>query len=152
MLLIVGWLAGTNLATRFGFFLAAFGIWDIWYYVGLYAWAGWPRSILEWDCLFLLPCPWYGPVLAPVLISLSFIVSCICLIAAERKGQGVRASLPRVGLLTLGWAIWILSFILPGIGLHGKGYPASFPWWALFLGMLLSLAGTWPIKKRSADA
>lgn len=74
MLLAVGWLAGTTLATRFGFFVAAFGIWDIWYYVGLYLWTGWPGSLLEWDCLFLSPCPWYGPVLAPVLISLSFLV------------------------------------------------------------------------------
>ncbi len=114
MLVAVGWLAGATLATRFGFFLAAFGIWDIWYYVGLYVWTGWPGSILEWDCLFLMmPCPWYGPVLAPVLISLSFIVSCICLIVAERAGQVIRATLPRVGLVTLGWVIWILSFTLP---------------------------------------
>ena len=90
MLVVVGWLAGTSPATRFGCFLAAFGIWDIWYYAGLYVWTGWPGSLLEWDCLFLMPCPWYGPVLAPVLISLSFIVSCICLIVAERAGQGIR--------------------------------------------------------------
>ena len=64
MLIAVGWLAGTTLVTRFGFFVAAFGIWDVWYYIGLFAWAGWPASIMEWDCLFLLPCPWYGPVLA----------------------------------------------------------------------------------------
>ncbi len=98
MLAVVGWLAGTTLATRFGFFIAAFGVWDIWYYVGLYVWDGWPK-ILEWDILFLLPCLWYGPVLAPVLISLSFIVSCACLIVAERSGHGIRATLPRVGLL-----------------------------------------------------
>ncbi len=145
MLAVVGWLAGTTLATRFGFFIAAFGVCDIWYYVGLYVWDGWPR-ILEWDILFLLPCLWYGPVLAPVLISLSFIVSCACLIAAERAGHGIRATLPRVGLLALGWTIWILSFTLPGAAIYETGDPANYPWWALGLGMVPSLAATWPFK------
>ncbi len=148
MLVAVGWLAGTSLATRFGFFIAAFGIWDVWYYVGLYVWAGWPTSLLEWDCLFLLPCPWYGPVLAPVLISLSFVVSCICLIVTERAGQGIRPTLPRVGLLAIGWVIWILSFTLPAGLLPGQGHPASYPWWALLLGMISAQAATWPVFRR----
>jgi nitrogen fixation-related uncharacterized protein len=33
----------------------------------------WPHSLLDWDVLFLLPLPWWGPVLAPVLIALLMI-------------------------------------------------------------------------------
>jgi len=27
-------------------------------------------------------------------------------------------------------------------------YPASYPWWAMLLGMISALAATWPIKRR----
>ena len=68
MLAAVAWLGGTNLITRMGCFFYAFGIWDILYYVGLRWLNGWPSHVLDWDCLFLIPKPWYGPVLAPTLI------------------------------------------------------------------------------------
>ena len=35
---------------------------------------GWPRTLLDWDILFLLPLPWWGPVLAPVSIAMVMIV------------------------------------------------------------------------------
>jgi hypothetical protein len=35
--------------------------------------SGWPTSIFDWDILFLLPLPWWGPVLAPVCIALLMI-------------------------------------------------------------------------------
>lgn len=73
MLAAVGMLAGTSLRSRFGFFLIAFGLWDIGYYLCLKWMGGWPASLLDWDVLFLLPLPWWGPVLAPVLISLLMI-------------------------------------------------------------------------------
>ena len=34
----------------------------------------WPTSLFDWDVLFLLPLPWWGPVLAPVCIALLMIV------------------------------------------------------------------------------
>ena len=34
---------------------------------------GWPKSLFDWDVLFLLPLPWWGPVLAPVCIALLMI-------------------------------------------------------------------------------
>jgi hypothetical protein len=73
MLLAVGILAGKSWRTRFGFAALAFGIWDISYYAFLKVLCGWPRSLFDWDILFLLPLPWWGPVLAPVLISLLMI-------------------------------------------------------------------------------
>jgi hypothetical protein len=74
MLLIVGMLAGRTRRTRLGYTAMAFGVWDIFYYVFLKAICGWPKSLFDWDVLFLLPLPWWGPVLAPVCIALLMIV------------------------------------------------------------------------------
>jgi len=66
MLGCVGWLAGSNWRARFGYVMMAFGVWDILYYVFLALLSGWPTSLLDWDILFLIPVPWWSPVLAPV--------------------------------------------------------------------------------------
>ena len=50
-------------------FAIAFGVWDIVFYACLKLLLGWPASLFTWDILFLIPVPWVGPVLAPVLIS-----------------------------------------------------------------------------------
>lgn len=69
MLGSAGFLAGRERRTRIAYFLIAFGVWDILYYVFLAVIGPWPRSILAWDILFLIPLPWWGPVLAPVSIA-----------------------------------------------------------------------------------
>jgi hypothetical protein len=69
MLFTVGWLAGRHRTARFGYAVVAFGIWDIFYYVFLKIMTGWPASVFDWDILFLIPLPWWGPVLAPVSIA-----------------------------------------------------------------------------------
>src|SRR5438477_11015963 len=69
MLFAVGWLAGRSWRTRLSYSLIAFGVWDILYYVFLAMIASWPRSLLDWDVLFLIPLPWWGPVVAPVTIA-----------------------------------------------------------------------------------
>jgi hypothetical protein len=74
MLAAIGFLAGNTTRKRIGYSLIAFGIWDIFYYVFLKVICGWPRSLLDWDILFLIPLPWWGPVLAPVLIAFLMIV------------------------------------------------------------------------------
>jgi len=74
MLLTVGILAGRTWRARWGYAALAFGVWDIFYYIFLRPISGWPRSILDWDVLFLLPLPWWGPVLAPVSIAVLMIV------------------------------------------------------------------------------
>ena len=54
---------------EFAGFVVVFGVWDIFYYVFLRVLVTWPASLLDWDILFLIPLPWVGPVLAPVLIA-----------------------------------------------------------------------------------
>ncbi len=91
MLLTVGMLAGRNWRTRLGYSAIAFGVWDIFYYVFLKAMCDWPHSLLDWDILFLLPLPWWGPVLAPVLIALLMIAwgTLACRFNAEAERGGV---------------------------------------------------------------
>ena len=74
MLLTVGMLAGRTWPRRLGYTAIAFGVWDILYYVFLRLTSGWPKSVFDWDILFLLPLPWWGPVLAPVSIAVLMIV------------------------------------------------------------------------------
>jgi hypothetical protein len=74
MLLSVAWLAGKTWKGRCGYFMVAFGVWDIFYYVFLKIIVGWPHSLFDWDVLFLIPLPWWGPVLSPVLISIILII------------------------------------------------------------------------------
>jgi hypothetical protein len=66
--------AGRTWRRRAGYAALAFGVWDIFYYVFLRLISGWPRTLLDWDILFLLPLPWWGPVVAPVSIALVMIL------------------------------------------------------------------------------
>jgi hypothetical protein len=74
MIATLGLLAGRTWRRRIGYAALAFGTWDILYYVFLRLISGWPRTLFDWDILFLLPLPWWGPVLAPVCIALLMIL------------------------------------------------------------------------------
>jgi hypothetical protein len=74
MLATLGMLAGRTWRGRVGYAAIAFGVWDIFYYVFLRLMTGWPTTLLDWDILFLLPLPWWGPVLAPVSVALVMIL------------------------------------------------------------------------------
>lgn len=100
MLFAVGWLAGRTWRTRLGYFAVAFGVWDIFYYVFLKIMCGWPHSLLDWDILFLLPLPWWGPVLAPVLISL------LLILGGTFASQFEHSHPPRLS----NWQSWALNF------------------------------------------
>lgn len=74
MLIAIAMLSGRTARERWGIFLLAFGTWDIWYYVWLYALIRWPPSLLTTDVLFLIPHPWIGPVLAPPVVAVEMIL------------------------------------------------------------------------------
>ena len=100
MLLTVGWLAGNTWRQRAAYSLIAFGVWDIFYYVWLKVLTGWPHSLLNWDALFLIPLPWWGPVLAPVLISL-LMIWWGALVLRGREPDALHS----------GWKAWALSLV-----------------------------------------
>ena len=99
MLVSVAVLAGTRAWERFGYFLIAFGVWDIFYYVWLKVLLDWPATLTDWDVLFLIPLPWVGPVIAPVLISVVMIEGGVML--AWRSSSN--------GSFRFGRACWVLS-------------------------------------------
>ena len=86
MLGAAGYLSGRQAWERFGYFLLAFGVWDLFYYVWLRVTLCWPTSLTDWDVLFLLPLPWIGPVIAPVLISLVMMICGVTIIIRLARG------------------------------------------------------------------
>jgi len=69
MLAAIAYLSAHTLRQRIGGFLFAFSVWDLFYYLFLKVITGWPRGLLDIDVYFLLPVPWIGPVLTPLVIS-----------------------------------------------------------------------------------
>jgi hypothetical protein len=146
MLLAVGILAGQTWRKRFGYTAIAFGVWDIFYYVFLKAMCGWPHSLFDWDILFLLPLPWWGPVLAPVLISLLMILWGTLVDQIEPRPGPRLNGLPWWLLNWVGIATAMYVFMADSIRVSGGGVdalrnllPAHFQW-PLFSTALLLLS------------
>lgn len=54
---------------RLAYFVWAFAVWDIFYYVWLYVLLRWPPDLMTLDVLFLIPRVWVAPVILPVVVS-----------------------------------------------------------------------------------
>ena len=106
---------------RFAVFLFAFGVWDIFYYVFLKALLGWPQSFFTWDVLFLIPVTWVGPVLAPVVCSLTMIGLGLFFIVHDREYAGARMERIAWLLMTAGAALIVLSFVWDYAGILMEG-------------------------------
>ena len=144
MLLAAAWLAGFNWLSPVAYFFFIFGVWDIAYYVGLKWLAHWPSSWLEWDCLFLIPKPWYGPVLAPILISAYFVLACCLLLTRKSFKAKLRLSAPSVSLQLLALLLWSWSFVKDSDRIAAHGYEGVSYSWLLFASALASgLLGLW---------
>ncbi len=74
MILAVAYLATNGFKKRFAAFLIIFATWDIFYYVWLKALTGWPGSFFAKDIFFLIPVPWIGPVITPLIISIVMLI------------------------------------------------------------------------------
>ncbi len=135
MLAAVGLLAGRERWSKFGAFLVAFGVWDITFYLSLKVLLGWPVSIFDWDILFLLPVPWIGPVIAPVLIALLMVVGGGWLIVLDARGVGSALSWQAMVLGVAGTAILLYSFMADTPATLGGALPRSYSYWMLTLGM-----------------
>jgi hypothetical protein len=174
MLAGAGILAGRTRTEKFGFFLYCFAIWDIFYYVFLKLLIGWPESMLTWDILFLIPVTWVGPVIAPVINSLTMIALALFISYFTDKNLSVRIKKSEWLLLILGSLVTIisytfdyLSFMLKRFNLsdffdpsmqseileNATGYiPQSFSWWIFIAGELVLLSAIYRFYVRQRKA
>jgi len=151
MLAAVAMLSGADRWERFLHFVLAFGVWDIFYYAWLEVILGWPASPLEWDILFLIPVPWLGPVLVPLIVSASLIGGSLVLLSLKERGN-------RLGFTRLSWTLVILAgLIVVGTFTYDwrsvieRRLPASYPW-AVFLPALAVAVGVFFRSVRRLDA
>ncbi len=172
MLAGIGIIAGRSRLERFGFFILTFGIWDIFYYVFLYALLGWPESVFTWDILFLLPTTWVGPVIAPCINALTMAIfgGLIWYFKSHEKLKPVKRLewlLLISGSLVVIWAyiedyvgylrqeFTVSEIFLPSdldklIEFAMKYVPVDFSWAIFWVGQLLILAGiaSWVVSHK----
>jgi len=111
MLITIGLLAGKNRIQKFAFFLFAFGIWDIAYYLGLKLFLNWPASFLTWDLLFLIPIPWVGPVLAMVICSVGMALISLLFVSLEDCSASIKFTVKEIIIMTAGVFIIFATYI-----------------------------------------
>ncbi len=157
MLSAIAYVSAKGFWSRFGVFLLSFGTWDILYYVFLKVFLNWPAGILDWDVLFLLPVPWFGPVLTPCLIAGLMIIWGTHLFYYERQAQILRPTSYEAALLLSGTALALLAFMWDAIGYLFRGdvhwnepnmlgelphfIPEQFQWPIFLIGFLLMSLG-----------
>jgi hypothetical protein len=140
VLIVTGaWLFGRNRRQRVAYSLTIFAVWDIFYYVWLKVLLDWPASIMEWDILFLIPVPWAGPVLAPVLVSLAMLIFAVVILYRDCCAKPIRVTFYDWLALSFAAIIVLVSFCIPGLHTAQEDY-ASYFYWPLFAtGMLFAV-------------
>lgn len=163
MLLTVGLLAGRTWHARLGYTAVAFGVWDILYYVFLRIMSDWPTSLFDWDILFLLPLPWWGPVLAPVSIALLMILwgTLASQVTDRRPATSLTWTLWGVSGLGIALALYVfmadsLRTIHRGLDVTMNVLPQSFNWSAFWLALTLMATPVaqmgWRLRSRKSTA
>jgi hypothetical protein len=121
-------------------FVIAFAAWDMAFYAFLKVLLGWPASLFTWDILFLIPVPWAGPVLAPILVSATMIAAGIWHLRSEAHLAPIRIGMGHwVGLIT-GALVIVVSFAADFRNLMSGGMPHPFNWGVFALGMTIGVA------------
>jgi hypothetical protein len=141
--LLVGYAAASARSFRVGFavFAIAFGVWDIAFYGWLRLMLAWPASLLTWDLLFLLPVPWSGPVLAPVLVALTMVVAGVLVVVREGLSRPIRTRAADAGLIAVGALILVAAFCWDWRGVMAGRAPGAFRWDLYAVGMACGLMG-----------
>ncbi|MFA3782261.1 hypothetical protein ABRY23_04270 [Melioribacteraceae bacterium 4301-Me] len=111
MLVSVGVISGNNLLQRFAYFLYCFAVWDIFYYIALKIFLNWPESLFTWDVLFLIPVAWVGPVIAPIINSLTMIILAIMIIYFQENNIPLKTNRLEWVLIILGVLIIFCTYI-----------------------------------------
>lgn len=111
MLVSIGFIAGRKPIERFAYFLYSFAVWDIFYYIFLKLILNWPESIFTWDILFLIPLVWVGPVLAPIINSLTMIALAVAILICFSKNKKAVIGVQEWMLLIIGSVITMINYM-----------------------------------------
>jgi len=145
----VAFLAHPQWWGRFAWFMLIFGVWDIFYYIWLMVFENWPESLFTVDLLFLVPAPWAGPVISPVLVSLGLILSGGLLLAGLDRGRG-GPTRSTWSLTLAGWLVILAAFLWEAPRILETNDAGPFNWWIFGTGMLVWAAGVAGyLKKRT---
>jgi hypothetical protein len=136
MLLSVSMLSGRKLYERFAYFMIAFGVWDIFYYIWLKVSLDWPSTIFEWDILFLIPLPWIGPVIAPVSISILLIIFGVFIAYLFQKGREFKPTLISYIFALAGAVVILYSFMKDTDATLHQRLPQPYQYELLIIGEL----------------
>lgn len=120
-------------------FVVAFGVWDITFYLFLKVLLAWPASMFTWDILFLVPVPWVGPVLAPVLVSVAMVTAGIWHLRRDILGDHVRIGALHWAGLMAGAVVIVVSFAMDYRNIMAGGMPHPFQWGVFSVGMVLGV-------------
>ena len=127
MLLCICILAAKKFNERFAYFMYSFAIWDIFYYIWLKIILDWPVSLSTWDILFLIPIPWIGPVLAPLICSITMIIFAFLIIDLEDRGKKTKIMKLEWTFLIIGGLIMLYTWIIDYLKLIiNNGYLSQF--------------------------
>jgi len=143
MILAVAVLAAGSRMEAFLLFAWVFGVWDIFYYVWLRVALGWPASLMTPDILFLIPVPWVGPVLAPILVSGGLILGATLLLRARARGVAVSFRPAEWGAAIAGGNLILLSFTVDGRAVLAGGPVRPFRWVIFGAGVA---TGAWALR------
>jgi hypothetical protein len=139
MLASVGLIAARRAREWIAAFVVCFGIWDIAFYLSLKLLLDWPASVFTWDILFLLPVPWVGPVIAPILVSISMIAAGLVVLWREYHERPVYIGRSRWAVIMLGGAIVVAAFVWDFRNTGMGRSPNPFNWILFFAGELTGL-------------
>jgi hypothetical protein len=143
MLAGVALAAGRNGRSAFAAFAFSFGVWDLAFYAALKVLIDWPRSLLTWDLLFLLPVPWVGPVLAPAIVATTLVAVGGIVLWREESGRPAGTTGAVRMLVAVGGLVLVLAFCWDFRNILAGGRPNPFPWPLFAVGEGLGLVGAW---------
>lgn len=126
MLVSIAFIAGKNRLQAFSYFLFCFAIWDLSYYAGLKLIINWPPSFFTWDILFIIPFPWIGPVLAPMVSSVTMIILSLVILFIQDKITTFKVKGIEWFLIYLGAALIFISFMWDYAGIILSRYLFNF--------------------------
>jgi len=147
LILTGAWLFGKNRHQRVAYFATIFAVWDTFYYIWLKILSSclkpipdWPMSIMDWDILFLLPTTWAGPLLAPVLISLTLLLFAAIILYKDSYGKTLNVNRwDWLGFILAGLVV-VVSFYTAGLHITKPDYKDHFYWSLFALGNISAIA------------